>query len=740
MIENSILENNLNEIVSYYDFFCAFGYQDRDTIYLRTFDDTKAKRGGHKKEVELSRFRNIIPSITKENEDKFCVAFVVNGGGQDDKQVKQAKAHFIDFDEFSFEKQIEKLNDFSLEPSIIIKTKKSLHCYWLLQDGDIKLFRDIQIRLNKYFESDESIKNESRPMRLYGFKHQKAEPVEVKLIKFSPELKYTQKELDAILPKVTKEKPKGKPETMETVHEGSRTDYLISQIGCFANKVSDAEVLKDFIKALNQTKNNPPLTEKELEREVFPAINRFLESDSKKGGALDIFHHLKNGIPTGVYDYKIFEYIKENHPMVVLGGVVYHYEHGVYVADDTGARLKTMIRELIYPEFVKSNTIRRIYDLFLTDHELETSYAEVNCYPSHWINFRNAFYDPKEKKLIEHDAGYKAINQIAFDYIPNIETEGAFVENWLHFAIPDQEDLEMFLQYSGLCMTKDVSMQKFLLICGEGGTGKSTAIRLNEAVIGTGNISNISLSELNQRFASYGLMGKLMNSCADLEISALEDTSTLKKCLGEDSLRAEKKGADAISFKNYSKLIFSTNELPVIKGERSNGFFRRLLVLNMNEVPKQKDAALFGKLANNLEHYIRLCVSALERMYETGCLFESNNSKISVEQMRCDSDSVQAFLMEETHKDSGGYVERGLLYAKYERFCNETDRRVLIRNNFYKALRTKGYTDRRDGKGRYFKGLSLGSSDRSLVTKSDTCADEDGFEPIGSCEKDLFFV
>lgn len=435
------------------------------------------------------------------------------------------------------------------------------------------------------------------------------------------------------------------------------------------------------------------------------------EESDPKDRFLDRFHIMKKDVPTGVIDFEVFEYLKQKYPMFVLGGIVYHYDSGVYIADDSGAWLMSKILDLLYKNFKKSTITKRIHSLFLSDIELETSYTELNSYPSHWINFRNGFYDAKEKKLIPHNPKYKAINQIKFDYKPDKVTKGSFLDEWLHFAIPDQEDMEMFLQYSGLCMTKDVSMQKFLLICGEGGTGKSTAIRLNEAVIGAGNISNISLSELNQRFASYGLMGKLMNSCADLEISALEDTSTLKKCLGEDSLRAEKKGADAISFKNYSKLIFSTNELPVIKGERSNGFFRRLLVLNMNRLPRKRDAELFGKLEQDIEHYIHLCVAALERMYEAGSIKESNNSVGSVERMRCDSDSVQAWIVENTIRDNGSRTDRYILYKRYEEYCNAEDRRALSRNSFYKALRSKGYIETKYSGINCFRGIKVEKTD-----------------------------
>ena len=143
-------------------------------------------------------------------------------------------------------------------------------------------------------------------------------------------------------------------------------------------------------------------------------------------------------------------------------------------------------------------------------------------------------------------------------------------------------------------------------------------------------------------------MGKLLNSCADLELTALEDTSTIKKVLGEDTLRAEAKGKDAFSFRSYAKLIFSTNELSIVKAERSNGFYRRLLILPMNRTPGKILPNLFDTLQAEIPYFIRLCAEALRRMYERGRILSSAHSDEAVEQFRMDSDTVAAFLAEKT--------------------------------------------------------------------------------------------
>ena len=464
---------------------------------------------------------------------------------------------------------------------------------------------------------------------------------------------------------------------------------------------SDGHSKKEFENMLRDA-----VTEKSADNEKQQEINRAQ------------FHHITDtGRITGVYHSAIFEHIKSAYHILIVGGTPYIYDNGYYKADVTGARLKSIIRELIYPQFIKSTTINNIYALFLQDISLEMQFEQLNCYPSHWICFQNGMYDTKEKSLLPHSPKYRAINQVPHKYKPDAKTFGRKIDEYLEFICEDPDDREMLLQFIGYSLTKDVGQQKFLVLNGEGGTGKSTVIRLIETLTGSRNISNISLTDLQQRFASFGLMGKLLNSCADLEISALEDTSIIKKILGEDTLRAEQKGRDAISFKSYAKLIFSTNELPLVKSEKTNGFYRRLLVLTMNKVPTRKNPNLFQELVQEIDHFLNLAVQAVERMYQQGIIVTSVSSEKAVQQLRADSDTVEAFLQEMCVKDEKGRIERAELYKKYSNYCEDTDRQSLTKNNFYKSLRVKGYSEIKTGGYPHFVGISFLKSSPNFPSK-----------------------
>ena len=506
----------------------------------------------------------------------------------------------------------------------------------------------------------------------------------------------------------------------ELIPEGQRNATLYKMACSMRAKGYAEAAIRAAVDAENTAKCQPSLNDREIDAIIKSALK--YESGAKanigatehdgaeesRAGTLDRFHLFNdNGKITGVFDYEIFKYLKSENNIFILGGTPYLYTDGVFISDESGARLKTMIRDLIYPHFVKSTTIKRVYDLFISAAELQATFEDVNKYPPYWINFKNGFFDCKHGRMIPHGPEYRAINQIPHEYNPDVKPEGRAVEAWLHFICEQPDDREMLLQFMGLTLTRDVSQQKFLVLVGEGGSGKSTLIRLTEAMVGSQNVSNISLGELQQRFASFGLMGKLLNSCADLEISALEDTSTLKKCLGEDTLRGEQKGRDAISFKSYARLIFSTNELPLVISEKTNGFYRRLLVLPMNKVPEKKNADFFSELAAEIDYLIVLSVEALGRMYKTGVIAESRASVVAVNQLRCDSDTVQAYITECCSLGDDFRADRVTMYRKYGKYCEENDRISLKKTTFFKSVRSKGFEEFKSNGEWFFKGISL---------------------------------
>ncbi len=365
------------------------------------------------------------------------------------------------------------------------------------------------------------------------------------------------------------------------------------------------------------------------------------------------------------------------------------------------------------PQFIKSGRVDAICDLLLSQVGVERHCEQINLQPKSWINFRNGFYDPVEKKMHEHDPKYYAINQIPYDFdLKWLEAApvGKITEKFLRDSL-SEPDIELFFQYLGYSMTVDTRLQRFLMIKGKGGTGKSVLVYIVTTVVGAENTSSVSIQDLTQRFYPTALYGKLVNACADISSKALEDVHTIKKATGEDSLLFERKSENAQHFNSYAKLLFSANELPLNLDEKTNAYYRRLMVLTMNNTPSYIDLDLKEKISNEIPYIITRAVKALAVLYSDKCFSESESSKKAVEDLYRSADSVKAFIDARIQKSYGAKIYRPRMYEAYVEYCQAEERNYHKKKNFFKYMGDKGYVLKRDKDGVYFDGVVLVEED-----------------------------
>ena len=132
--------------------------------------------------------------------------------------------------------------------------------------------------------------------------------------------------------------------------------------------------------------------QKEVEKLLEQYILRF-ERDPKEEPELSCFHLFDaKGNVKGVRDMEIVDYLVENVQFFVVGITPYYYEHGVFLEDHDGVRMKYRIQKLIYRDQVQSGVIKRIYNLLITQPKVHREAYELNKQPVRWINFKNGYY------------------------------------------------------------------------------------------------------------------------------------------------------------------------------------------------------------------------------------------------------------------------------------------------------------------------------------------------------------
>lgn len=414
---------------------------------------------------------------------------------------------------------------------------------------------------------------------------------------------------------------------------------------------------------------------------------------------------------------EIVDYLIQTIPFFIIGSTPYIYCHGYYQEDSNGILLKSHIQKLLFRDCIKSSTIQSIYNLLVSQPQIQKKFSDLNNQPTHWINFKNGYFDVIEWKMVEHDTKYLMINQIPYSFYPEqheeIQKQENITKHYLESSLPDEADQQTFWQYLGYCMTTDTRFQKFLMIKGKGGTGKSVAIALIQHIVGIENCSSISLQDLNKRFYATGLFGKQLNACADIPCTAMQSVDIIKKAVGEDTLLYEKKGQDPTQFHSYAKLLFSANEMPLNLDDKTNAYYRRLLVLDMNRLvsTSEKDTMLKEKIYKEADYAIHMGIAALKQLYADNHFCESLHSRECIEELYRSADSVKAFLDEKICRQKGAKLKRSELYQLYTKFCEENDRQAHGKSVFFRMMSDKGYTLKRDCNGFYYDNLSLKDED-----------------------------
>jgi predicted P-loop ATPase len=95
-------------------------------------------------------------------------------GAVDDKDVHTCRAVFVEWDDKPIEWQVQAWKELNLpEPTAMVKSGgKSVHCYWRLDEPMApEPWRVVQSRLIDYAGGDKACKNQSRLMRLPGFRY-----------------------------------------------------------------------------------------------------------------------------------------------------------------------------------------------------------------------------------------------------------------------------------------------------------------------------------------------------------------------------------------------------------------------------------------------------------------------------------------------------------------------------------------------------------------------------------------
>lgn len=811
-------------------------YNADDILNLRVFDDKKSGIfTGQKISIEVGKYATVEATLKEHNAQGHGIFFVVNTGGQKDAEITRINAQFVESDTLSFSQMQERIDAFPLQPSMIIKTRKSLHTYWFIKDGEVSEFRGIQKQLVEYFDGDPACINESRVMRLPGFYHCKEEPILVECISFHPERRYTQTQLKEALPEQNNspiEQKHGTEKGLETVlyscdfikHCRENAAFLsehdwyamITNLTPFSggaelihelstpypgyNKNETAKKINHFIESGTKPMMCMTIAEKgfrcpKLEngkckckspaalcyqpmssdclKELIASlpvsddfmdniktaqdfVSTYLYNQDVATAEIVIGYQLKDKFKFRSSDlkplsllyrqcYKTYQtglkirrskvedtdippwYEETKRGLKFLPGILAEHmaknENVMYAAEQhhiyrSGVYLEMSEMEaqrLVQKNMLPSET--KMSQIVDAEHQwrlhIQRDLRELNPNPF-IINLKNGLYNVLEDTLSEHHSDYYSTVQLNVNYDKNA-TCHRFIEFLKQVTGGDMDQVALIQEILGYFLIPINSAQKCFVIVGAAGAGKSVLLRvLNEILLGRQNVSNVSWQALNERFKTAELFGKLANIFADLPTKYIDDNGIFKALVGEDYLTVEKKNRNPFSFQSTARLLFSCNSIPKNYGDRSEGFYRRLIILRFNNPVSQdkRDPNLIDKLYIEADGIFLFALEGLKRLMKNHYVFsETDVNRNELQQYREDSDSVLSFAREYCCIDENSSEGSTTLFNTYKSYCEECGMKAYSQRTFIQQLTASFPSLERGvdslGKRRIIKGIKL---------------------------------
>ncbi len=309
------------------------------------------------------------------------------------------------------------------------------------------------------------------------------------------------------------------------------------------------------------------------------------------------------------------------------------------------------------------------------------------------ISFMNGTYNLRTNELHPHDPMDYILQSHDYELVIDETKQAVKTKEWLFDLTKDSESVLYLMELVGYCFYRSYSsFQTITILKGAGGNGKSVFLNHLIKMLNDNNVSNASLRDLgnkNNRFVTSMLYQKLANIFADIENDFIESTGILKALTGSDKIYAEQKGLEPFMFTNFSKLIFSANDLPNFS-DMSIGFDRRLYVVpfvtTIEEGFKKKHD--LKAIEQELSVFAYECLTSFKKAVERGDLTVSASMKEAKDQWLKDSNHISRFIEEHCYIDEQSQVgdPTRLIFEKYKNFCFEENLRGLSQPKFNRQL------------------------------------------------------
>ncbi|HBG5343817.1 TPA: DNA primase [Clostridioides difficile] len=425
-----------------------------------------------------------------------------------------------------------------------------------------------------------------------------------------------------------------------------RNQALYNYILTLQSNDFTVEEIRETIRVINKYVLKTPLQDNELE-----VILRD-ESFQKK-----IFFNSKGSF---LFD-EFAKYIKNNNHVIKINDQLHLYKDGIYV--DGQARIEAeMINNISNLNKAKRSEVLSYLNLLISEN---TSMSEANL-----IAFKNGIYNIVDDFFIEFSPEFIITNKVNWNYNPGAYSK--LVDKTMNKLSCGDFEIRMLLEeVVGYCFYRRNELRKAFILTGDKANGKSTYLDMIKTLLGDENTSALDLKELSDRFKTAELFGKLANIGDDIGDEFIANPAIFKKLVSGDRVNVERKGQNPFDFNNYSKFLFSANNIPRIK-DKTGAVLDRLIIIPFNASfsvnDKDFDPYIKYKLREQeaIEYLINLGLEGLKRVLKNRKFTVPDKVKKEILEYEEVNNPILGFFKEVDKIENESTKE---IYRKYQEYC-----------------------------------------------------------------------
>jgi len=291
---------------------------------------------------------------------------------------------------------------------------------------------------------------------------------------------------------------------------------------------------------------------------------------------------------------------------------------------------------------------------------------------------------------------------------------------------PDPVLREYCLTLYAACLEGANHEQKFYIMSGSGGNGKSKIIDLMSKTFGEYQEA-LPVTALTRKRADAGsanpemivLKSKRFVSMVEPEEGERINTSLMKQLSGQDTLKARGLFQDQDSFVVMARIFMSCNELPAVSS-MDMGTWRRLRVIphvstfveagvptNPAANVHPRDPLLDSKITRWRPYFAGLLVWYYENKYLRGGLTEPAQVKAASNQYKEENDAFVAFAKDRLIREVGAELNASDAFIVYKDWARAASNKKVLNKKEFVAKMIENYGKPCDGAGKLFAGVRI---------------------------------